>query len=141
MRLTFVAIIGLALIFSLNVILGWTFGWYLRFDWFDTLLHYLGGLFIALLLLSYYDSEFAKNSQPFQFFALLGMTMGIGVLWEFGEFIASQTLAQPFQNFFQIKAQFIGNLADTIEDLLMDTLGGLTVAGLHLLRRRNPQKR
>ena len=50
----------------------------------------------------------------------------IGVVWEFAEYLASQTLIEPIYNSFSIRAYFIGDLDDTINDLLMDILGALS---------------
>lgn len=76
--------------------------------------HFIGGFFIALLVASYYANEFSKLSQPFRLFALLGIVMGIGVLWEFHEYSLGQFIGISLQ----------GDLADTIKDLFLDTLGG-----------------
>ena len=103
-------------------VLGYTGGvwggrWY--FDTGNHYLHVLGGFFIALLVASYYRNEFAKLPQPLRFFCILGIVMGVGVLWEFHEYAIGQIAHIPLQ----------GDLADTMKDLLMDTLGGI-VAGL-----------
>jgi len=110
-------------------------------QWFystgQTYLHFLGGLFIAFLIASYYSSEFGKLSQPFRLFALIGIVMGVGVLWEFHEYILKFFAGQKATIAFGYDVTFIGDLADTMKDLLMDTLGGMTVAVLHLFRRGN----
>ena len=110
--------------------LGYTGGWW-GGQWYlttgNTYFHFLGGLCIALLVTSYYATQFGKLSQPFKFFCILGIVMGVGVLWEFHEFILTKIVGQAF----------MGDLADTIKDLLMDTLGGVAGAFLNSLRGRN----
>lgn len=121
MKTKIILIILIALFF-----LGYTGGawggrWYLETG--NSYFHLVGGFFIALLVASYYASEFGKLSQPFRLFALLGIVMGIGVLWEFHEFALGQLIGVSLQ----------GDLADTIKDLLLDTLGG-GIAALTLAR-------
>ena len=54
---------------------------------------------------------------------IIGAVSFIGVVWEFAEYLANQTLVEPLYNNFGIKAYFIGDLDDTINDLLMDISG------------------
>ena len=58
----------------------------------------------------------------------------IGVVWEFAEYLASLTLIESFYNNFGVKTSFIGDLDDTINDLLMDIVGAL--AWLTVFRRK-----
>ena len=98
--------------------------------WGDTVFHFAGGVCAALLVASYYHSEFAKLSPVFRVFSLVAITIGIGVLWEFHEYILS-TLAlvtHQFGGHISNKMTFIGDLDDTMKDLLMDTFGGIVVA-------------
>ena len=109
------------IILGVLFVLGYTGGvwgeaWYLETG--NSYFHLIGGFFIALLVASYYASEFGKLSQPFRLFALLGIVMGIGVLWEFHEFALGRLIGISLQ----------GDLTDTIKDLLLDTLGGLIAA-------------
>ena len=84
---------------------------------------------MGLLVAAYYRSEFAKLSQPFRFFCLVGIVIGIGVMWEFHEFILNQVFNS---------LKFQGDNIDTMKDLLMDTLGGMAAAVLYSFRGRNP---
>ena len=81
---------------------------------------------MALLVASYYASEFQKLPQPLRLFCVVGIVMGIGVLWEFHEYALGRLTDISLQ----------GDLADTMKDLLMDTLGG--IAGAIFARSRNP---
>jgi len=85
-------------------------------------------ILVALLVESHYGSEFAKLPQSLRFFCIVALVMAVGVLWEFHEFVFDHFLSAM---------KFQGDLADTMKDLLMDTVGGLAGAGLHLLRRGN----
>lgn len=87
----------------------------------------------------YLKDHFLPNSLIKNTLILAGATVFIGVIWEFAEYIANQTLIEPFYNWFGIRAYFMGDLNDTIGDLTLDTLGGLTFWGLHLLWSRKSQ--
>src|SRR3989344_3930624 len=108
------------LVLILLYIIPWgaVFGdWAWYFAWGNIMFHLLGGFFIALLVTSYYANEFNKLSQPFRFFCILGIVIGIGVFWEFYEITANAFLGN-----------ILPGLNDTMQDLLMDTLGGIAGA-------------
>lgn len=58
---------------------------------------------------------------------IVGAAVFIGVVWEFAEYIANQTLTEPVYRWFGIRTYFMGDLDDTIADLMLDTLGALTL--------------
>lgn len=87
--------------------------------------HFLGGFFAAMLLASFYNSEFSKLSQPTRFLVVVAMALAVGAFWEMAEYLASQILTEPIYQAYQYHLYFIGDLADTIQDLLMDTLGAI----------------
>ena len=80
------------------------------------------------------EGEFLKNT-----LIVVGATVFIGVVWEFSEYIANQTLIEPLYRWFGIKGYFIGDLPDTINDLLMDILGGLVFLLSHFFWNRKKQ--
>jgi len=94
-------------------------------------IHFLGGFFMAMLMFHYLkinelriaNCELGKIKK---YLIILGAVSFIGVVWEFAEYLASQTLIEPIYNSFSIRAYFIGDLDDTINDLLMDILGALS---------------
>ena len=126
----------LLLIFIINIS-GLYYGWYLKWSWFDTSLHFLGGFFMAMFMAEYLKDRLIPTEKIKNTLIIVGATIFIGVVWEFCEYIANQTLIEPFYNWFGIRAYFMGDLQDTVNDLLMDTLGALTLVSLHFLRRRN----
>jgi hypothetical protein len=109
---------------------------YHSFAMLDVVLHFLGGLFIALLVLSYYNSEFKKLSQPFKLFALLGLVAGIGVMWEFFEYILAVYFSESTSNYLGFRVSFQGNMDDTMQDFLMDFFGGALGGFLSILRKK-----
>ena len=64
---------------------------------------------------------------------IVGATILVGVLWEFGEYIANQTLIDYFYQKFQLHVYFMGDLRDTVGDLAMDISGAIVFYFLHLL--------
>ena len=131
------AIICLIIIFGVNFF-GFQYDLY-DFWWFDTLLHYLGGFFVALLFFHYLKKHFLPNSKLQNILILVGAVMFIGVVWEFFEYILNQTAREAFHNAFKVRLNFMGDMNDTMIDLLMDMLGGFTVAlvSLFLKKRRS----
>lgn len=123
----------MTIIFLCNLV-GAYFGFY-NFWWFDTSLHFLGGFFVAMLM-SYYLAEHLGKSKLKNVLILAGMTAFIGVVWEFAEYAAAQTLVEPLYNNFGFRAYFIGDLDDTIKDLFMDILGGLTFAIFYVFKKQ-----
>jgi hypothetical protein len=133
------AIIWLTLLMATNLP-SLYFGLYLKFDWVDTFQHFLGGFFVAMLMTGYLKDHFLSGKTIQNILIVTGATIFIGVVWEFAEYIANQTLIEPFQRWFGIKAYFMGDLRDTMLDLLMDTLGSLSLIGSHLLWRSYSHK-
>jgi len=102
------------------------------FRWFDTTLHLLSGFFVAMLFGAYFtNTKFSSERE--RWLAIIGAVTFIGVVWEFAEYAAAQALIEPLYNNFGFKAYFIGDLDDTIKDLLMDVIGAF--AWLTIFRR------
>lgn len=130
MKTAFFSLMG---IFAINAV-GLYYGWYLDFFWFDMALHFLGGFFIAMMLASYLREHLFDHAGLKDTLIILGAVAFIGVVWEFSEYIASQTLTEPAYRYFGIRAYFMGDLDDTMNDLAMDIIGGTMFALLHLFR-------
>lgn len=105
--------------------------------------HFLGGFFAAMLFASFYNSEFRRLSQPRRFLMIVALTVAVGVFWEMAEYVGGKKLSQPIYDVFHYRVYFMGDLDDTIQDLVMDTLGAGVFAlasTLNLLKRVNSQK-
>ncbi|MEX2090703.1 MAG: hypothetical protein WD989_01050 [Candidatus Paceibacterota bacterium] len=124
----------LVFIFLINLP-GLYYQWYLNYWWFDVVLHFLGGFFIAMFFAAYLDEHILGTSKLKNALVIIGAAMFVGVVWEFAEYIANQTLTEPFYRYFEVRAYFMGDLSDTVNDLTMDMLGAASFAWLHLLRR------
>lgn len=117
------AVIFLTIIFFSNLV-GLYFGMYTTW-WFDMTHHFLGGFFVAMLMVHYLVDVKAPSNLK-NYLIIVGAVSFIGIVWEFAEYLAGQTLIGPIYNNFGIRAYFIGDLGDTINDLLMDVLGALS---------------
>ena len=123
------AVIFLTIIFFTNLIGAIYFNAYLTW-WFDMLHHFWGGFFIAMLMVRYLKIAELRITnyelrQIQKYLIIVGAVSFIGIVWEFAEYLAGQTLIEPIYNNFGVRAYFIGDLDDTINDLLMDVLGAL----------------
>lgn len=116
------------------------YGWYLDHLWFDSTQHFLGGFFVALFFGYYLKDHLLPNKKLNNALIIIGATIFIGVVWEFAEYIANQTLVIPTKQYLGINAYFMGDLKDTVADLLLDILGALTIYLLHFFRSRNPHQ-
>ena len=119
---------------------GLYYQWYLDYWWFDVVLHFSGGFFIAMLIASYLKDHMVSGKTFKNMLVVTGATALIGVFWEFTEYTANQTLPGWIYEQFQIKTYFIGDLKDTLSDLFLDIAGAACFYGLHLLYRRNSHK-
>ena len=115
----------LLIIFLVNVA-SFYFDWYLKYFWFNMVLHFLGGFFMAMLMANYLKENISSGSKIKNMLVILGATIFVGVVWEFAEYIANQTLAEPVYKYFQTRVYFMGDLDDTVNDLFMDLMGALS---------------
>lgn len=125
----------LVAVFLANFILGFGFRWYARTPFFDITLHFWGGWGVYLILHDFLLKKFPKAPPVLWSILMIGGTMLVGVLWEFAEYTGSVLLG-PIHGM-----EIIGDLADTLADLLMDLLGATAAASsllLHSFRKRKP---
>jgi len=116
------------------------YSWYLKIYGFDTIQHFLGGFFVAMFMTAYLAEHLRQKYYYKNIIIITGATVLVGVLWEFSEYTANQTLINPIYRWFGIKAYFMGDLRDTVKDLLMDNIGALAFCAFHFLRSGNAHK-
>jgi hypothetical protein len=98
-------------------------GIYDTFPNFDSILHLSGGFIIAWFFGQYFKSQLSNLIQWQRIFFLISFGASIGIAWEFAEFLSSMAGPDTFPiiyNHFHI-----GNLSDTLGDLLADMTGAL----------------
>jgi|SRR3989344_124992 len=131
---------GFWIVFSaviVNFILGFQFNFY-RFDWFDMVLHFLGGLGVYFIVQQYFKNDLSDFLWIKRTILLVGATALVGIIWEFAEYSFTAipaVLPLPWDGM-----SFIGDLPDTLADLSLDTLGGLFGSILHFFRQRKAKQ-
>ncbi|MFT4564015.1 MAG: hypothetical protein ACI9BW_003777 [Gammaproteobacteria bacterium] len=116
----------LAVIFvCASLFLGEVHGYYLKYWWWDSLLHTSSGLLLGIFgfLLVYVmnekeDLQFSLKPSFVALFAF-AFALAIGVIWEIMEFAIDQTFGTNMQK---------SGLVDTMWDLIVDGLGALTIS-------------
>ncbi len=106
--------------------------WYWTVSWFDIPMHFLGGFWVATAFITL-NSKFGVKLPNYliTLIAILSFVAFIGVLWEFAEFLFDVFISSG--GYAKIVQQ---DVADTLGDLLLDLLGGLTVATIFLIGKR-----
>lgn len=102
-------------------ILGNILGWFYTVPNFDTLLHFLGGFWIAMAsvyFLKRYAKDLFRGHKLVEILFLVGVTMTIGFAWEFYEFLADSFI-------FNKTLLMQQSITDTMTDLLADFVGAL----------------
>ena len=106
------------------------FGIGLKHNFFNTVHHYLGGVFVALFFYGYLNEIVSSENIPTikKWLVIVSATLFVGVVWEFTEWIGS---------YYDFDYMNIGDLNDTILDLIVDSLGAATLILLHPFRKLN----
>lgn len=128
----------LVFLLIINLVCGFFLNFYLRFWFFDIILHFFGGFGAALFARYFFSKDLEKTSRFGLLVFLVSFGIAVGVFWEFIEYgisIVSKQTASPLDGI-----DFFGDAEDTISDLLMDALGAFTPAMLHFFRRGKAQK-
>jgi len=111
-------VVALLHVAALELYLYWTV------DWFDIVMHFLGGALIGLLaIFAFYISgyiNFPKDHKGSVFAITLSAVLVVGLGWELWELFLGWT-------------DVLADRGDTILDLIMDTIGGV-VAFLYAKR-------
>ncbi len=105
-------------------------GVYSRFRWFDTPMHLLGGILVAIsvvYLLNYFTSEnkLNINSNILKVLIIISVTVLFAFSWEVIEYLAD----------FYLKTRFQASLSDTMKDLCMGFIGGMITSLLHIIKK------
>lgn len=125
----------LIFIFIVNLVVNYFWSWSSALDdqypWFDITMHFLGGLGVYLVIQPYFSKHLTRLPAWQHGLFLIGMTILVGVLWEFAEFFGTQVLRLRGS-----AVQLSGDLPDTLTDLVLDLLGGITGTTSHLFRSK-----
>lgn len=111
-----VHIIFLSIIFALLHKTALTLSWYWTIEWSDSVMHTFGGFLGALIVfyvvqkIGFYPKSLPRKIILFLFVVV--SVVAVGSIWELWEIFSG--LSDPFRD-----------LADTVTDLIMDTLGSI----------------
>ena len=107
------------------IFLGELAGFYERFWWWDLLLHLTSGLLLGMLglclvwVLNFNARIDLELSHPFICLFAFAFALSIGTIWEIFEYSMDKLFAMRMQK---------SGLDDTMSDLMVDSIGALTVA-------------
>ena len=102
-------------IFLLNTLAGFLY-WYAIFPWFDNMMHFFGGFWVAVATISVFWKIFSiQKSQILKLVFVVLWVLFVGLVWEIYEF-GVQDL---------IKVTGIASIPGSISDLIFDTIGGV----------------
>jgi hypothetical protein len=118
-----------ALLLVDNNLLGLVYGFYQTVPGWDIATHFTTSLFLAVSALTLAEQTFPvivnhKNGMLVVIGILL-FSLGLGALWEMGEFLSDFFRGTTFQ----------GGLLNTMQDLMVDGIAGLLVGITHLFSR------
>lgn len=118
---------ALVLIWILNHIGGY-FDLYMTIWWYDSLLHFLGGLWLGLNAVWIYNTQSYVRKFIYRWSSLViavSAAICIGVIWEIYEYV-----------FGIPRSPFMSYPLDVLKDLILDILGGV-LAGWFASRFKN----
>ena len=108
-------IIGLGLLISIFHYLALKLFLYWTTDWFDVLMHFLGGFLIGLIMIAFIKRIHVNEEMPSKKLLFTAVILGvlvIGLTWELWEIFVGFT-------------DVLKDQVDTMIDLVMDLIGGI----------------
>lgn len=113
-----ILVIGILQQVAVHYYLYWTL------DWFDILMHFLGGFwfgYFSLWILFFSGYISVPKRSDLKFFILVATTVaiGIGFVWEIFEYVTGITF---------LYGPLADHIFDTVKDVIMDSLGGVVSA-------------
>ncbi|MFP5213720.1 MAG: hypothetical protein ACLGPL_10100 [Acidobacteriota bacterium] len=109
---------------------GFTWNIYKKVWWYDDVMHFYGGFVASLSFGSVWWGAISRLyfRRPAMLVATVAaLALAIGILWEIGEALGDMVLPH---------SSLIGGVADTVSDLVLDTLGGF-LGSLVLIRSKH----
>lgn len=132
-----------------SIVLGEFRNFYYKVPHWDTILHILSGVLLALFgyslitLLNDSDKILLKLSPAFIGIFTFCFAVALGVIWEIFEFSADGILNMNMQKFATENSQnLIGRdaLKDTMKDLIVDSVGALIISVIGYIRLKNKKE-
>lgn len=127
---------------------GFIFRFYIIFNYYDTVIHFLNGgiiVIIAFAVLKYFARDDNKHTASLIIVAVL-VSISLGTIWEIYEFavdsIVDGSNMQRFRNVHDAEELWEGQkaLMDTMVDLIVDTLGAILAGFILYIDKKNGRK-
>ncbi len=122
-----------------DMTLGNTVGLYLSWSWYDKVLHFGSSTVIGLLgFLAVYIAHVTGRLRFHRWLdgiAILIVTVGLGAIWEIGEYAVDTAFGRATQG-----APGLAALDDTMIDLVLDAMGAVVAAIVGPLYMRHSKK-
>ena len=132
------AIISYIVFLFLSTIMGSLWGMYGIFEHYDTIIHALSGVIIALIAYSLFENSKSSKSvsMGWMFVVIFSITMACGGLWEIWEFVTDLLMDGNSQRFMGFSGQ--AALMDTMIDIICDFSGGIlgSIVAVILYKRK-----
>ncbi|MEK7542987.1 MAG: hypothetical protein AAB503_01620 [Patescibacteria group bacterium] len=116
-------------VITILIVIGHALGLYAslyeNIPYYDSPMHFLGGVWASLIIIAFWGRFFEPLNLERSFgnaLKIAGIVLTIGLLWELFEFSLYSLHAQ-----FGIGGYEAMELGDTLKDLVLDWLGGITV--------------
>ncbi len=91
------------------------FYWYVSIWWFDNLMHFLGGLFLAFFSATIFYKYLKDKNNRKIFFSIMFFVILIGLGWELFEYAVQ---------YFIKGSHRLADITDSFFDMIFDILGG-----------------
>ncbi len=129
----------------LQFVIGEARDFYTEVPYFDKLVHFILPMLTAfigfLIVYSMYYHGKLKASLSVMFWLIVFVALGVGALWEIGEYLSDEILLARDPNFHQFQGSMMEDpLHDTMNDLIFDMVGGIAGAALGVWYIRRGQK-
>lgn len=129
--------VGLFIIVVLNFVLGEINDFYYKIPYYDKFIHFTFplaiGLISFLILYSFNYTKKIRLTKGAMFVITILVSIGVGTLWEIMEYLLDIVASRYFDNWRQYQGSIMeSGLQDTMNYLILDSLGGLFAALLSL---------
>ncbi len=126
-----------------SIFLGEVRQYYLLFTWWDILFHFISGILIGIIGLSFFIMSVSKNKALLGSVFVFMTSITAGVIWEIYEFIIDGLYGVNMQKFISNNGiNLIGRMAliDTMHDLLADCYGAFLIAIISFIALKYQKK-
>lgn len=123
----------------LSILLGTIYDFYIYIHFYDTLLHFMSGVLIALFGLYFLNSSKHELSKPISIIIVVCFSIACAALWEIWEFSTDSLLHLNSQKYMDPDGiEYIGQIAlrDTMKDIIAGTLGAISVGILMIFTKK-----